>query len=299
MGIYHDNQNELPLFQFELLRGLPDVVHGISTRQAPGKPLYPQGQPSDLNAWEVSGSRNRAPMLADPDRYDKVIRWRRMEFLAALGLEPETAITSLTAGQQRHTANVAVVGPEAYGAELNWGRSLPEIDGVVTDRLALPLLSIHADCPPLLFYDPVRKVAATVHSGWRGTVKKIGAVAVRTMQQYFESKPSDILAGIGPSIGPCCYEVDEPVISEVQQAFGAESEKLLIQSKTDASKSYFDLWEANRQLLVEVGLQPDHIENSEICTRCHADTFFSYRATGEEMRQREGYGLFGAIIALI
>lgn len=300
MPIYSDNSARLPLFQFEILRKQSGLRHGISTRQAPQHPLYPHAQPTELNEWELSGSRNRAAMVANPTKYDRVIRQRRMEFLAALGLEPEQAISSLTAGQQRHTANVAVVGAEAYGAELHWNRSLPEIDAVVTNQLELPLLSIHADCPPLLLFDPVQRVAATIHSGWRGTVAKIGLATVQTMQKVYGSHPENILAGIGPSIGPCCYEVGEPVLSQTRQAFGKYADELLMvtSEQADTGKAHFDLWAANRQLLLEAGLQPAHIECAETCTSCYADTFFSYRAIGEETRQSEGYGLFGAMIAL-
>ena len=160
-------------------------------------------------------------------------------------------------------------------------------------------MTIHADCPPLVLFDPVQKVAATVHSGWRGTVGKIGLAVVATMTQKYSCQPTDILAGIGPSIGPCCYAVGEPVLSQVGEAFGksaAYDENPLLQNR-DGSW-YFDLWAANRLLLLEAGLLPSHIEVSQFCTRCHADLFFSYRAIGEAQRNAEGYGLFGSIVAL-
>jgi len=299
MAIYSDNLVGLALFQFELLRNQTGLVHGISTRHAPRFPLFPHLESSETNEWEVSGGGKRPMLLNNPIRYATLIRQRRLEFLAALGLDAPTVILSLTAGQQRHTANVACIGPTAYGAELNWRRSLPDIDAVVTDLPNLPLMTIHADCPPLILFDPVQKVAATVHSGWRGTVGKIGLVAVETMMQKYGCLPANILAGIGPSIGPCCYQVGEPVLTQVCEAFGesaAYGTNPLLQNREGSW--YFDLWAANCLLLLEAGLLPTHIENSQLCTFCHADLFFSYRAIGEAQRHANGYGLFGSIVAL-
>ena len=131
----------------------------------------------------------------------------------------------------------------------------------------------------------------------------LAQATVRTMQKHYYSQPADILAGIGPGIGPCCYEVGEPVLSEVARSFGEAAATTLLQQREDAvdvehEQRYFDLWAANQLLFLEAGLQPQHIESSQLCTRCHADTFFSYRATGEAQREAFGYGLFGSMIAL-
>ena len=309
MPISTNNAVGLALFQFELLRNRAGLTHGISTRTAPQHPRYLQSSTRNLPDWEISGSPKREEWLIAQTQLqtEQLLQERRLEFLAALGLDPKQAILNLTSGQQRHTANVAIVGAEAYGAALSRQRSLPNIDAVVTNQVGVPLLSIHADCLPLVLFDPVQRVVATVHSGWRGTVAKIAQATVRAMQQHYHSQPADILAGIGPGIGPCCYEVGEPVLSEVAHSFGAAATSvdlnetaLLIQRKDAAGQWhwYFDLWAANRLLFLEAGLQPQHIENSQLCTRCHADTFFSYRATGEAQRHVFGYGLFGSMVAL-
>jgi YfiH family protein len=299
MPINSDNAVGLALFQFELLRNCEGLTHGISTRAAPLRPRFPQIPTPNMVEWEIGGSPKREAWLAEQP--ESLIQGRRLEFLAALGLEPEQASLNLTSGQQRHTANVAIVSTEAYGAALNRQRSLPNIDAVVTNQVGVPLLSTHADCLPLVLFDPVQRVVATIHSGWRGTAAKIAQATVRAMQNHYHSQPADILAGIGPGIGPCCYAVGEPVLSEVEHSFGeVAASTLLLQHEddTDVGQWYFDLWAANQLLFLEAGLQPQHIESSQLCTHCHADTFFSYRATGEARREAFGYGLFGSMIAL-
>ncbi|MEI6044558.1 MAG: peptidoglycan editing factor PgeF, partial [Chloroflexota bacterium] len=225
----------------------------------------------------------------------EVIYRRRSEFLAALGLDYERVQPNLTSPLQRHTNRVAVVGEEAYGTHLNWDKPLDNYDAVVTNLPGLPLMTLHADCTPVLLYDPLKKVIGAVHSGWRGTVGKISLEAVRVMQQHYGSAPEDIVAGIGPSIGPCCYQVGEPVLSAVAAAFGPEVAKPLLPLQADSSY-HFDLWQTIFLTLREAGLKPQNIEQSTTCTRCNLTHFFSYRATPVE--ERDNYGQFVSLICL-
>ena len=286
MSVTDQNALGLPLFQFDSFGQYTNVAHAISTRLAPQRPIVHSVQPAEPDDYRLAGRSKY--------QHRDTIYGRRTEFLTALGLEAVQIQPNLVGVSQQHTTNVLTVGQEAYGAELNWDKPLAAADGLLTDQPGVPLMTIHADCPPILLYDPVKKVVGAVHSGWRGTVGKIGAVAIRGMVETYGSQPQDIIAGIGPSIGPCCYQVGEPVLSEVRQAFPAAAAALLIQQ---LDQSYhFDLWQAIRLTLLEAGLTESHIENAEVCTRCRTDQFFSYRATPPE--QRDNYGQFVATIAL-
>ena len=135
-----------------------------------------------------------------------------------------------------------------------------------------------ADCVPVVLFDPVKRVSAVIHAGWRGTVHRITCNTIREMVECFGCNPADILAGIGPSIGPCCYEVGEDVRKFVEQSFGTTKGYLI--QKQDYVKLHFDLWYANRKQLTDHGVKPENIEMSELCTQCHPDIFFSSRASG-------------------
>jgi len=287
MPLYSNNPLELPLFQFSKLLAYSEVAQAVATRRGPGKPLFETAQPAVPDDYRTAGRGAH-------NKYE-VIYQRRSELLAAIGLDYTQVQSSLTAPWQHHTANVLVVGDEAYGAQLNWDKPIDNCDGLVTNRPDLPLMTIHADCLPVLFYDPANRVIGVAHSGWRGTVGKISREVIRLMQAKYGSHPADIIAGIGPGIGPCCYQVGEPVLSEVATVFGLETARELLPGQPDGS-IHFDLWQAIYLTLLEAGLSPSNIEQSQTCTRCHISHFFSYRATPAE--ERHNYGQFVALICL-
>jgi YfiH family protein len=142
-----------------------------------------------------------------------------------------------------------------------------------------------ADCTPVLLVDPKQRAVAAVHAGWRGSAVRAAGAAVEALQERFGSQPWDIIAGIGPAIGPCCYTIGQDVVD----AF-ADRPGLLAQAEGQVK---LDLWEANRQALVEAGVDAEHIEVASICTQCHSDRFFSHRANGGEPA-----GRFAAVIRL-
>lgn len=152
----------------------------------------------------------------------------------------------------------------------------PQTDATITDIPGICLMVMVADCVPVLLFDPVKKVIAVIHAGWRGTVQHITSNTVSAMHSYFGCLPQNILAGIGPSIGPCCYEVGPEVREVVKKSFGTDMEYL--KANPDSEKPYFDLWFANRKQLTDGGVRNENIEISEICTKCHSDIFFSSRA---------------------
>ncbi len=206
------------------------------------------------------------------------VRENHRRIYAALGLDGARACTVW----QVHSANSVVVhGPVPHR------RWLARADGMVTDQPGLPLTMRFADCTPVLLYDPVRHAAGIAHAGWRGTVAGTTVSALETMASAFGTRPQDVQAGIGPSIGPERYQVGEEVVAAVQQAFGQLDG--LVRRAEDGS-AYLDLWAANRLALERAGVT--QIEVAGVCTATHTDEFFSHRAEAGRT------GRFGAVIAL-
>ncbi|MGI6037252.1 MAG: peptidoglycan editing factor PgeF [Limnochordia bacterium] len=145
----------------------------------------------------------------------------------------------------------------------------PATDGLVTNLPGVLLTSLYADCVPLVFFDPQRKVIGMAHAGWRGTKAGIGLKTLELMGETFGTEPRHCLVGIGPSIGPCCYRVGE----EVARGFPAET----IQRREDGY--YLDLWRANRTPLIEAGILPKNLAKAELCTCCRSSLFYSHRAS--------------------
>lgn len=202
------------------------------------------------------------------------VRTNRRVVCDAMGLDHG----SIVAGVQVHGYQAALVdegdrGKGAYSPE----DAIPATDILLTAAKGIVLTSFYADCVPLFFLDPVAKAVALAHAGWRGTVRKVGAECVRAMSQAFGSRPGDILAVIGPSVGSCCYEVDEPVRIQFGHSFPRWPDLFVPKGP---GRWLLNLKEANRRTLVASGLAPEHIEVSDLCTVCRPDLFFSYRASG-------------------
>lgn len=189
----------------------------------------------------------------------------------ALGVSEE----DFTYTNQTHTVNVAVVKKE------DKGKRFLETDGMITNVPGICLVTFYADCVPLYFVDPVKKVIGLSHSGWRGTVGKIGKVTVEKMKKTYGCDPKDILAAIGPSICQDCYEVSEDVILEFQKNFEGKFWPELYYEKEN-HKYQLDLWRANELIFLESGILPEHIAVTNVCTHCNPDILFSHRATGNK-----------------
>ena len=171
-----------------------------------------------------------------------------------------------------HGSNVAVVdealtgkGAEAYSD------AVKNTDALITNLPQLPLMLFFADCVPVIFADPVSGSIGLAHAGWRGTVAGIAASTVTKMQEAFGAKPENILAGIGPSIGQCCYEVDDKVFEAGKKYAGCFTAK-----ENDRYMADLQAW--NRLALLDAGLLPQNIYNAGVCTQCSKELFFSYRA---------------------
>ncbi len=212
--------------------------------------------------------------LAVGDDPEAVLANRRLA-LDGVGLP----LASVVAAEQVHGDRVARVGRgEAGRGATARETAIPGVDALITDEAGLTLMIGCADCVPVYLLAPERPAIGLAHAGWRGTVGRIAAKTVRAMTEAFGSRPEAMLAAVGPSIGPCCYEVDEPVAGPVRRAFGQAADGLLIpQDRPDRWR--LDLWEANRLTLLGAGLRPENIGVAGLCTACHQDRFFSHRAS--------------------
>ena len=163
----------------------------------------------------------------------------------------------------------------------------PDGDAVVSNQPGLALAVMVADCNPILVVDPKRGAAAAIHAGWRGTCARVGPAAIDTMRREFGSDPSDLIAAIGPSVGPDDYEVGESLIDAFATAghSNADIDRWFIRSKP---KPHLDLWKANRDQLAAAGLRADHIYICGLSTVSHPDVFDSYRIAGEKAGRMAG-----------
>ena len=237
---------------------LSDYIHCFSTRLGG----VSEGIYSSMNLSFTRGDREEA--VAE--------NYRRIS--TALGFSPEDIVTS----NQTHTTNVRVVTEKDKGCGVVRPRQFEDVDGMITDIPGVVLSTFYADCVPLYFIDPVHRAIGLSHSGWRGTVGKIGQVTVNKMIQEYGSDPLQIYAAIGPSICQDCYEVSEDVILEFQKSFLPEQWEAIYYEK-GGGKYQLNLWQANRIIIMEAGIPEDHISMPNLCTCCNPDFLFSHRAS--------------------
>lgn len=263
---YKDNRHifdeccgETPYLEYPLFRNTGIVRHGFSTRLGG----VSQGCWSSLNLSFDRGD--------DPE----AVRENFRRIGAAIGVKPEDMVLS----RQTHTTNVRVMTEQDRGKGITRERDYTDVDGMITNVPGLCLVTSYADCVPLYFVDPVRKAIGLSHSGWRGTVGKIGKETVRLMEKEFGSDPSDILAAVGPSVCMDCYEVSEDVIRKVREAFDEELWPELFYEKPDG-KYQLDLWKANESIFLESGILPEHIAVTNVCTHCNSQILYSHRTSG-------------------
>lgn len=178
---------------------------------------------------------------------------------------------------QTHTTNVKRVGKEDAGKGLTRERGYSDIDGLITDEPGLVLSTFYADCVPLYFVDTKNRAIGLSHSGWRGTVGRMGSVTLNAMKREFGSEPQDVICAIGPSICQKCYEISEDVAVEFEREFPEHKEEIL-QNKGNG-KYQLDLWRTNEIILLESGVKQEHIAVTNICTCCNDKLLFSHRAS--------------------
>lgn len=196
--------------------------------------------------------------------------WSRVA--QAFGISEDRMVTV----NQVHGENIIIVDEENYK-----GLRSAEADGLITNKPGIAVGIETADCVPVLLVDPVTPAVAAVHAGWRSTVKKIVQKAVLMMQKEFGSDPSSMLAAIGPAIGPECYEVDDPVMGPVREAFPFWKEVSLPRAQ---DKWSLDLVKLNRMELVQAGIPEQSVYSVGLCTSCNPGLFYSFRREGRTGR---------------
>ncbi len=243
---------------FPQLEALGFVRHSFSTRLGG----VSQGEFAAMNLCFRRG---------DPD--ENVLENYRI-FCGAVGYD----LHRLAASAQDHHTVVRRVTSAQAGVGILRPRDMEGVDGLITDEPGMVLVTYHADCTPLYLVDPVRRAIGLSHAGWRGTVAEMGRRTVEAMTAAFGSDPKDLLAAIGPSIGPCCYEVDGPVMEAVRRL--AYVPQAAVLQPRGNGKAMLDLWELNRRVLAEAGVPEERITVGKVCTRCHSGLLFSHRAMG-------------------
>lgn len=248
--------NEVLYYTFPEFEKFPEIVHGFSSREG-----------------GVSGGFYRTMNLGittDDDK-EKIIENYRI-FCDTLKVD----VNKVVIGQLTHEANVRNVTAKDAGCGLLKPFTYERIDGLLTNEPGLVLTATFADCVPVFFYDPVQKVVGIAHSGWRGTVKEIAGKMVEQMVSDYGCKAENIHAGIGPSIGMCCFEVDE-------DTFYAFTDLLYLEDGWYYEKENghydIDLWRVIWSTLTNRGVLPEHISVSGICTCCNSSVLFSHRAS--------------------
>lgn len=205
---------------------------------------------------------------------DENVRENYHRFCRAAGLDYDSLVSS---AQDHHTF-IRRVGKEQCGIGIRKPKDMQSVDGLITSEPGVTLVTHYADCVPVYLLDPVKRAIGLVHAGWRGTAARIAEAAVSAMTREFGSHPADLLAGIGPSIGPCCFEVDSPV-RDVFAALSDLNPGDLIRDDGNG-KYHVNLWETNRRILMRAGIPASSVTVGGVCTRCNADLLFSHRATG-------------------
>jgi len=186
---------------------------------------------------------------------------------------------------QTHSDNIHVIKKAKTEGWYSLDTAIENCDALITNQKNIMLTILTADCVPILLFDKRKKVIASIHAGWRGTEKEIVSKTVKKMQEIFNSNPKDILAGVAPSIGKCCYEVDWSVskyFKDIENAYIDKGEKQML-----------DLPLINKKQLINSGLDEKNIELSNICTACEVKNYFSYR------EEKGCSGRFMSMIALI
>lgn len=260
-----------------------EVVHMAALEAAGGVAAFFTGRRGGVSTrWD--GGLNWSVSIGDDPGHVAENRRRTLEIL---GLTPDRAlIAGLVHGSRVVAVSGADLSPGAPGP-----RVIPDCDALITNEAGLALIVTAADCVPVFLYDPVRRAAGAVHAGWRGTVAGICAEAVAAMVRAYGSRPQDIIAAVGPSIGPCCYEVDDAVANPLKAYYGELATRCLAPRPDKEGKYMLDLWEANRQDLLRAGVGSAHVSGA--CTSCEVDRLFSHRAEAGTA------GRGAAVIALI
>ena len=252
------HKNGASYYRFESLAHYAEIQHGIFTRHFG----FSRGPFESLNISFGLGDKAAN------------VRENRRVIARVIGSQ------ELIYAQQVHGDQVLILNPDHFIPDEAPEPVFGTGDALVTNASGKFLTIQVADCQSILLYDAGRRVVANIHSGWRSSIKNIAGRTIDVMQKHFKSQPTDIRAGIGPSLGPCCAEFVN---------YRKEIPKKFWQYKT--ANDHFDFWSISREQLIDAGVPSENIEVSNVCTRCHTAVFFSYRAQGQT-------GRFASVIGL-
>ncbi len=252
------NQNGVVYLTFPILSKYNFITHGFSTRMGG----VSEGIYASMNLGFSRGD-------------DEASVHENFSIIAkALQVSCEDMVFS----DQTHTANVRVITEKDRGNGLSRPKNFFDVDGMVTNVPGLILTTFYADCVPLFFVDPINKAIGLSHSGWHGTVDRIGDATIKKMKEEYGTKAEDVIVAIGPSICVECYEISQDVAMEFKNRFSYEDiDKILFPKENE--KYQLDLWKANELILLEAGVKSENIEVTDICTCCNPEILFSHRAS--------------------
>lgn len=246
--------NGIPYISFNALEQTGMVVNAFSTRQG-GVSV------GCLESMNLGFNRG--------DLDENVLKNHKI-FAKAVGFPYENIVTT----NQTHTTNVRVVTKEDCGKGIAKDRDYSDVDGLITNIPGIVLATYYADCVPLYILDPINKAIGLSHSGWKGTVNRIGENTLKLMNENYGTNPKDVICCIGPSICQDCYEISEDVANEFINEFG-KNNKILYNKGN--GKYQLNLWESVKQVFLDAGVEYDNIYTTDICTCCNKDELFSHR----------------------
>lgn len=247
----------LPLLHYPLLEETGIVEHCFTTRLGG----VSEGVCATLNLSFTRGDDAEAVME----------NYRR------LALTFEKTVGDFVCTDQTHTTNVLQVGKAEAGYGVTREKPYTDVDGLITNEPGVILSTFYADCVPLYFVDPVHKAIGLSHSGWRGTVGRMGQKTLEAMKSAFGTNPEDVIAAIGPSICQECYEISEDVAEHFYNEFKGHKKEILINKGN--GKYLLNLWKTNEIVMLEAGIKPEYLAVTNICTCCNEKLLFSHRAS--------------------
>lgn len=260
---------EVLLYKFKKLSLAERILHFVSTRLGGISESPYQELNLGLHVGDVSAS----------------VLSNRMRLMKSVGIPLNHVVTC----NQTHGGNVTIVDALMKGMGANtYDSALPDTDALITNQKDICLMVTVADCVPIILFDPEKSVIGVVHAGWKGTVLNITGNTIKKMAQIYGSVPQNIIAGIGPSIGPAKYEVG-PEVVEIANSNLLPTNVI---RTTKEGRTYFDLWKANLYQLLKAGLSRKNIELAGICTFTNNATFYSHR-------REKNTGRFCAAILLL
>lgn len=247
----------VPLLRFPVLEETGVVEHCFTTRLGG----VSEGIYTSMNLSFTRGDKEEAVQ----ENYERIAQ--------CMGASKDAFVCS----DQTHTTNVKKATKEDAGCGVTRPKTYQDVDGLITNVPGLVLSTFFADCVPLYFVDPVHRAIGMSHSGWRGTVRRMGRATILAMGQEYGTKPEDLICAIGPSICKDCYEVSEDVAEAFAAEFKGQEEKIL-EAKGNG-KYQLDLWKANEIVLLEAGVKKGHLAVTNLCTCCNPELLFSHRAS--------------------